>query len=265
MPYWLKSLTKVFAIITAVFFSLALAPADETPWQDYKSTHFIIYYKNAKDNFVCHVADEAERYYDRIADGLGFRRYNFWLWSDRAKIYLYDDAQSYHAATKEPEWSSGFASLKAKTICTFCEAGSFLDTVLPHEMGHIIFREFVGFDNYCIPHWLDEGVASFQENIKWRTADAVVKQAKKENKFIGFKDLSKLDPHSIKDTVSVEIFYAESLSIVNFLVQRFGKDQFSEFCQALNKFNDLDKALAHAYDFRNAQELDEAWERYLRL
>jgi hypothetical protein len=91
-----------------------------------------------------------------------------------------------------------------------------------------------------------------------------VKLARKKGQFIKLEDLGKLTPHSLKDTASVEVFYAESLSLVSFLIQKFGKDDFSDFCSYLNKFNNLDKALQHAYDFNDLQELSEAWERYLK-
>ena len=54
--------------------------------------------------------------YDKIADDLGFRRFDFWLWDKRAKIYIYDDVRSYQAATNQPSWSSGCAIIKDKII-----------------------------------------------------------------------------------------------------------------------------------------------------
>ena len=255
---------RIPIIALAVFFFAALLWADETPWQSFSSAHFIIYYKNAKDSSVYRVADKAEDYYETITDDLGFRRYNFWVRINRAKIYLYDNARDYREETKQPEWSSGAAIPSEKLIYSYDGADSFFNTVLPHEMAHIIFREAAGFNNYSIPTWLDEGAACFQEKIRRSGADEVVKQARKRGSFIRLEELGKLNPHSMQDKQLVELFYAESLSVVNFLVEKYGKDNFSDFCRDLNKFNNLDKAIQHAYDFNDLRELSDAWGRYLK-
>ena len=68
----------------------------------------------------------------------------------------------------------------------------------------------------------------------------------------------------MQDHGLVNLFYAESLSAVNFLIQKFGKDDFSDFCRALRKFNNLDKAIQHTYDLNDIGELNDAWEKSLK-
>lgn len=255
---WIKNyilgLLSVFAVA-----SFALA-AD---WNTDKSTHFIIYYKNAPDRFLDELIDQAEGYYNKIADDLGFRRYNFWLWDNRAKIYIYDNAQDYQIATGKPSWSSGCAYPREKVIHTFPYAKNFFNTILPHEMGHIIFREFVGFDNPAIPVWLEEGVASYQQDLRFSTAGIMIKEALAKNRFIPLKKLAELDPLSMTDTELVNLFYAESVSILDYLVKEFGQDRFMLFCQGLRDKQNLEKALLLAYPFKNIEELDKEWCRHL--
>jgi len=238
--------------------------AAQDKWNISKGTHFIVYFKNAPESFIQKVIDNAENYYNEIADNLGFRRYNFWLWDNRARIYIYDDAQDYCANTGQPSWSGGCANIKDKIIHTFPFAKGFFETVLPHEMGHIIFREFVGFDNNAIPLWLDEGVASYQQDLRNSTADKIVKDAIKKGEFIGLDSLSNINPHTITDTNKVNLFYAESVSMVDFLIKKFGQDSFIYFCQQLRDKKDFSKALASAYPFKDIQELNESWLHYLK-
>src|SRR4030042_4577876 len=135
---------KIFlACMIIALYALPLE-AQINNWNISKSTHFIIYYKEAPQRFIDQLIDKAEGYYNDIADNLGFRRYNFWLWDNRAKIYIYDDAETYQAATKQPAWSYGCANVQDKVISTFINSKVFFDTILPHETGHIIFREFIG-------------------------------------------------------------------------------------------------------------------------
>jgi hypothetical protein len=256
----MKKLFLILAIISVPLFSL-LAEKDE--WNITKSTHFIVYYKDAQEKFIDRLIDKSEGYYDDIADNLGFRRYNFWLWNNRAKIYIYDDAESYQAATKQPSWSQGCANVGNKIIYTFPNARGFFDTILPHEMGHIIFREFIGFNNPSIPVWLDEGIASYQEKLIYSMANNFIKEAIKKDEFIDLEKLSKIIPHSLKDENSVNLFYAEAVGIIDFLVKKFGQDDFMLFCQTLRDKGDLEKAIRYIYPFKNIKELNEAWLEYL--
>ena len=232
-------------------------------WNISKSTHFIIYYKEAPQRVVDQLIDKAEGYYNDIADNLGFRRYNFWLWDNRAKIYIYDDAETYQAATKQPAWSYGCANVQDKVISTFINSKVFFDTILPHEMGHIIFREFIGLDTAGIPVWLDEGIASYQEKRIYSMANSFIKEAIEKRDFIDLEDLSKMMPAALKEESQVNLFYAEAVGIIDFLVKKFGQDDFILFCQTLRDRGDLERAIKYVYPFRNIRELNEAWVEYL--
>jgi len=249
-------------IIVSLFLPIALAQTQD--WHTTKSTHFVVYYKNAPEGFLKRLIERAENHYDKIADDLGFRRFNFWLWDNRAKIYIYDDAQDYQAATGQPSWSAGCARVKDKIIYTFPYAQGFFGAILPHEMGHIIFREFVGFDNYAVPLWLDEGVASYQEIIKFSMANKLVREAIDNGNFISVEKLSSFNPQLIQDKTLVNLFYAEAVSIIVFLIKEFGQDDFVYFCQNLRDKKNLEMAMASTYPFKNIQELEQAWRKYLR-
>lgn len=254
-----------YVLIAAFLFlrlSLALAATDD--WSVAKSTHFIVYYKNAPTDFIEQLMEKSEYYYDKIADDLGFRRFDFWLWDNRARIYIHDDARSYQAATNQPSWSSGCAIIQEKIIHSFPYAKGFFETTLPHEMGHIIFREFVGFYNPAVPSWLDEGVASYQEDQIYSGAHRVVRDAASANKLIDLESLSRMDPHLISDNISVILFYSEAVSIIDYLVKEFGKDNFILFCQNLRDKQDLERAISYVYPFRDIRQLDQAWQEYLK-
>ena len=255
---------KFILCLLVIFVSYSIVWALDVNWRTVKSTHFIAYYKNAPEDFIGRLIEKSEEYYNKIADDLGFRRYNFWLWDNRAKIYIYDNAKDYQTFTGQPSWSSGCAIIRDKIIHTFPYAKEFFDTVLPHEMGHLIFREFVGFNNNAVPVWLDEGVASYQENLRHPMANRRLREAINTNRLIDLEGLSGLSPHSIQNTELVNLFYAEAVSIIDYLIKEFGKDNFVSFCQALRDKRDLERAIASVYPFRNIQELDQAWQKYIQ-
>ncbi len=250
----MKSLILVFLIILT-FFGLAISQ-DSPKWNEVRSTHFIVYYQNAKQQFIDELITRQEEYYERIADDLGFRRFDFWLWENRAKVYISDDAKGYQEFTKQPAWSLGAAIPQDKIIYAYPEAGNFFERTLPHELGHIIFREFVGFYNPAVPLWLDEGVALYLERgVKGEAWNRLIKEAVKKGTFLESEQLSKFNPHGAGDNEQVSLFYAESAVMVDYLIKEFGKDKFVLFCQNLRDKKDLARAFVSVYPFSNTKEL----------
>ncbi|TRZ95982.1 hypothetical protein D4R78_02125 [bacterium] len=249
--------------ILFLFIPLALF-AQNQEWRVSKSTHFLVYYKNSPEDLLNKLMDSAENYYNKIADELGFTRFNFWTWDARAKIYIYNDAQDYQKTTGEPAWSAGRATVKHKIIETFAGAQGFLDGVLPHEMAHIIFREFVGFDNYAIPLWLDEGVASYQEKLKFAHTKIYLLGLMKSGEFMDLEKLSGFNPDSSQDNQAVKLFYAEAYSLVDYLIQEFGRDKFVLFCQNLRDLKNLQRAIVLTYSFASMKDFGESWQDYLK-
>lgn len=257
-------MVRVLAVLlTAILGFSHLAVAADN-WQAAKSTHFIVYYKEAPESFIERITNKAEDYYTEITDDLGFTRFDFWLWDKRAKIYIYDNAQDYQASTRQPDWSQGAVIPKEKIIYSFPEASEFFEVTLPHEMAHIIFREIVGFDNYAVPAWLDEGVASYRMSRNSRLADNLLRQAIEEGSFMGIEQLSGFNPVVSSDKKTIDLFYAAAASIIHYLFEEFGQDDFVYFCQALRDKKNLDNALSASYPFNNAAELGRAWQKYLK-
>lgn len=233
-------------------------------FKEKKSTHFIVYYNSVPEEFADTVIEYGERYYDALTEKLGFTRYAYWTWDNRAKIYIYPDQESYAKATKQPAWSGGVAAYDQKTIWSFPRESGFFDSLLPHEIGHIIFREVIG-GSRRVPLWLEEGVASYLEQAKRFGSEKLIVGALEKGAFIPFKDLNLVDGESLRQRSDVILFYAESVNVVSFLLEKFGTYPFNEFCRKIKEGKSLDDALNYAYfDIRSTAGLSEAWEKQLR-
>lgn len=261
-----KSLRRSLVLLSLVLFlkGVNLLAFDEKGWNVEKSTHFIVYYKEAEGKFVKQAIDKAEGYYKSIADGLGFNRYEFWTWDKRAKIYIYDSAKDYQEKTGKPAWSGGHAYYHEKVIETYPWAGGFFDSLLPHELGHIIFREFIGTQSNA-PLWLDEGVAMYQEKNRRRDIRPKLLQAMEEKRFMSLEKLSQLNIGFVEDKSLVELYYDESVSAVDFLISRFGKDNFVKLCKALKERKKFEQALTESYRvLESLEDLDKYWLKYIK-
>ena len=256
----MRHLHFIAFLVCLLLVPLPIVSADD--WKEYKQTHFIIYYKDAPKDFVKTVEDSAEKYYNEIARNLGFTRYKGWTWEERAKIYIYDDQETY-ISSGQAGWSHGAASPERKIIKTFPAAHGFFDSTLPHEIGHLVFREFIGYDTY-VPRWFEEGVAMQQEKAKRWGAHKQVQKYLKDN---SFRSLSKLGVGFLRRATQedVELFYTESASIVSYLIQEHGKHRFSQFCRKLKSGTPFEIALGQTYSrFDSIEKLNEAWVKFLK-
>lgn len=231
-------------------------------WHEIRAVHFIVYYKKASSRFVESTLVRAEENYKRTATSLGFTRYKGWIWDGRVKLYIYDDAEDYQAASG-PGWAAGSVQTGAKVISTYPAAHGFFDSTLPHEIGHIIFRDFVGA-GADVPLWLEEGIAMYQEESGRRGADDDVRRVIKENKFIFLADLMRLELNKNSDRELVRVFYAEAASLVSFLVNEGEMYRFARLCLELKNGTRFEWALKKAYmKYQAIDALEIAWRSYL--
>lgn len=231
-------------------------------WKDVRGDHFIVYYRESEP-FARKTLYHAEKYYTRIADELGYARHsNFWQWENRAKIYVYPDAKSFREATGEAGWSHGLAIYSKREIHSFIGEEGFEETILPHEIAHLIFRDFVGTDGR-IPVWLDEGVAQWQEPKKREIARKVARWLLHTDKDLPLQDLFATDPRRLEDEEKVMHFYMQSVCLVDWLVRTYGPGAFTIFCRALRDGKPFNTALREAYRIETIADLDYKWRQDL--
>ncbi len=280
---------QITQIIILIFICMCTTITSAQDWQELKSEHFIVYFTQDQDTKFAHeVLDKAEVYYRNIASDLGYPRYSeFWLWDKRVKIYIYPDHASFLAATAQPQWSSGMADYKNKQIVSFLWSKGFLESLLPHEMAHLIFRDFVGFKGE-IPLWLDEGVAQWAEEARREEMKFKVQQLFEKDSLLSLEDMMRLDIRNVteKDRVYIRstrtkendkgvvflsgdnlitTYYLQSVSVVGFLIEKYGSERFADFCRQLHDGKTIEEALKFAYPvyMRNLKELEDRWREYL--
>jgi len=247
---------------------LAAAPgaawAGDDGWQILKGKHFIVHYM-AKKSFAEDVLSRAEREYYRVAHDLGITRHgDFWLWNRRVRIFIHPSREAYVKATRAPKWSAGRASYQNRTITTFVGSKKFLDSVLPHEMTHLIFREFVGFES-DIPLWLDEGVAQWEDRTNRDRAVSLAQRLYENNGLMPLRELTRTDVRRVPSGIKAVHFYAQAVSLVGFMIETHGASRFRTFCGHLRDGKSMDDALRFTYpsSMRNLEELERAWRRHL--
>lgn len=256
-------------------------------WKEFKSEHFIVYF-TGNDNFAKDVLHKAEKYYRNIAVELGYARYSdFWVWDKRVKIYVYPDHETYLKKTKQISWSHGMANYQEKSISSYEKSRDFTLSVLPHEIAHLIFRDFVGFEGE-VPLWLDEGVAQWAEEARREQFKTALKQLYEKDALLLLSDMMKLDVRRftknrlyIRPTVTkdgsagvvflsldqlVASYYLEGVGLVGFLIEKYGSNRFADFCRQLRNGKTMNGALKGAYPhhIKNIEDLEKKWREHLK-
>lgn len=230
----------------------------EPEWKEVKGAHFIVMY--ARDAaFAREVLLAAERLYKTISSRLGFTRYgDYWLWDNRVRIRLYPGHSDFVEMENAPGWAAGKAALRDMEISGVEGDLSFCSSVLPHEMTHLVFREFTGFGS-SVPLWLDEGVAQLQE-AEQVSDKMLIREASVKGRLLSLDRLARTGPGDL-DGTSAALFYAQSRSVVSFLIDRYGSVSFRKFCGALKDGKSLEDALRFTYpqSARSIKQLEESW------
>lgn len=209
-------------------------------WDTLKGKHFIVQHEG-NQSFATDVMRHAEDYYDSIVKLLGFKRLdNFWLWERRAQIRIHATRAMFAQRTGAPPWAVAKANLRKRTIDVCGTSSALLTSRLPHEMAHLIFREYIGFEGE-VPLWLDEGVAQWCE---WHTQRAEPPPLKE---WIPLRDLMRMDVRKIDDARLVHLFYGEAASVVHYLVTVHGREKFTKLCRQLRDGKTLEGALRFTY------------------
>jgi len=239
-------------------------------WESIKGKHFVVYYSHKKDvALVRTILWKSEDYYSKIAQQIGYARYsNFWTWDDRVKIIIFPDQKTFMKRTGQPGWSTGYADrdselFQSRAIVTYSQEQGFLDGVLPHEIGHLILKDFVGFDKK-IPLWFEEGVSQLWEQGRRQAARPFMRKLVTSGRSIPLERLNQLDIRQEKQSNRIAVFYAQSVSLVDYLLNEYGVDAFARLCRNLRKGMPIEEALQSTYSniFRSLRELDEKWKRY---
>jgi hypothetical protein len=141
-------------------------------------------------------------------------------------------------------------------VCAYCS--DWLD-YLPHELTHVALDGRLTTGD--LARWADEGMALVADPEKKRVAhERDVRIAVANGRQFRMVELLALAEYPLDDRLG--IFYGQSLSVVEFLVDRGGRQRFVTFVQLAMR-DGYDAALRGTYGIRDVPELDALWLTHL--
>jgi hypothetical protein len=229
------------------------------------------------ENFQVCCQDSAKHAEDlaRHAEALRTRLNSQWLgdlpdagWSPRCQVVLHGSRRAYVNASGRGSESTAGSSLvntsgsriTSRRIDLLGDREEYLTAALPHELTHVILRDRFVADEP--PVWADEGVAIL--------ADPLAKQGRHQQDLAeshenntGFSTGELLATSSYPRPDRIGAFYAQSASLVRFLVSQENPERFVEFLEQAS-LQGYDAALRKCYGVDGVVELDRKWRQHLR-
>ncbi|MCX6001936.1 MAG: peptidase MA family metallohydrolase [Chloroflexi bacterium] len=178
-------------------------------------------------------------------------------------FYIYGNYQDLRGSIVAPEeWTGGVAYAGFNIISIGISPGN-LDwgkKAVAHELGHLITHQVtVSPYGATIPPWLDEGLAMHAEGEQSDSDKGALLKAIDDGRLATLQSLSSPFP---ADPQEAFYAYAQSQSVVEYIINVYGKDKLNHLLVLLNDGNTMDDALLKTYGVdRNG--LDEAWINFM--
>ncbi len=121
--------------------------------------------------------------------------------------------------------------------------------IIVHESTHLLFRDALGEKALDTPAWLDEGFATYSEpSVRIRSSS---------NLYGRTPPLRGMN--RVSGTPStIPLFYYKSVSVVAYLIEEYGEDNFRRMLGELKKGRVIEDALLNVYGF-DVDGLDDRW------
>jgi tetratricopeptide (TPR) repeat protein len=186
-------------------------------------------------------------------------------WSQKCDLFLHATAQDYAQASGAPANSPGHSELRCegsrvvlRRMHMHCDNANMLIAVLPHETTHCVLAG--KFGDQPVPRWADEGMAVLSEPSEQieRHVRNLPKHSQDRQLFY-LRDLMRLEDYPQAHRVGA--FYAQSVSLVDFLCKQKGPQTFAQFLRDGMR-GGYEEALRRYYGFQDFTELDQRWRAY---
>ncbi|MFC2038194.1 peptidase MA family metallohydrolase [Chloroflexota bacterium] len=178
------------------------------------------------------------------------------------KVFVYRDSEQLKGAMlHEQEWVGAVAFTNYNIILTAVNEDSldWAKGALPHEVTHLLVREYIFGPFGDIPAWLSEGLSVYSEGDLSEDRDQSLNKAARENGLISVQSLSGSFP---VDPAQAHLAYAQSGSIVNFLIKEYGWQDMRRLLQVFKEGSTYDKALLEVYAL-DVEGIEAEWLKYL--
>jgi hypothetical protein len=174
------------------------------------------------------------------------------------RIYVYQSTNDLRGAMVfSQEWTGGVAFIDFGIIAISISPSQIEwgKRALVHELTHLVVHQATFGPYGQLPLWLDEGLSTYSEGELDSDLQTSLNRAISEGTLISVRTLC--SPFSAY-TDRARLSYAESYSLVKYLLDSCGQDKMLDLLTTLKQGSTYDDALTEVYGF-DVEGLDAGW------
>jgi hypothetical protein len=221
-------------------------------WQAISGGNITLHYYDGGQSFGQALHDAAAQALERLSKDVGIS-------SDKpVDIYIYANTSDLQASILyEPSWVGGqaFPETNIVIIGVSTDQLDWGKSTEAHELTHVLVGHLTFSCLGFIPTWLNEGLAMYGEGGPAAAEVNQFDQAKTANQLLA---LSSLAGAFSDEANRANLSYTEAYSVVNYLIQTYGRDKITALLISLRNGNTIDQALQSAYGF-DTNGLEDVW------
>lgn len=224
-------------------------------WQSLTEGKVTIYWYEGDASFAQELMATAQQALENLAEDTGAEL------ERPANLYIYASTSDLRGAMIYPqEWTGGVAYTRYGIMAIGISEDNIEwgKRAIAHELTHLVIHQMTLNPYNDLPNWLDEGLAMRSEGELGSAFLSYLEEAIDEDSLISVQSLcSPFSAYSDKATLS----YAQSYSLVDFLITSYGRDKMLELLNTFREGSGYDAALEAVYGF-NMDGLDSLWREY---
>lgn len=230
---------------------------DRFDWQSVTNEQVTVYSYNGNDAFSELILESAQATIDRLRSEFGVDEV------PPIRIWAYKSAEDFRGTqmTNSESWIAGTAYPQYHVILAVLPEGDEheVERIVPHEISHQVLYQATKNPFNTPPIWLDEGLAVLNQDVGDEDFPALVQNAADEGRLFSVRALIASPPLEPADAT---LYYAESLSVVQFIIDHFGADKIAALIDAYRGGISHDDAAKQALGV-DLDELDRLWKESL--
>jgi hypothetical protein len=226
-------------------------------WDMQKSQDVEVYAYNRNEAFNKLILDRAQQAVDELRVEYGVDQVT------AIRIWIYNSGKDFAGSQQgnSSEWIAGTAYQNLHLILATIPEGnkSEIGRIIPHEISHQILFQATRNPFNITPTWFDEGLAVNHQDNGNEDFPAMVRDAAERGQLFSIRALNSNFPYDASETA---LAYAESSSIVTFIVDRFGEEKLKAVVDAYREGVSHDEAFRIGLGV-DLTELDRLWKESL--
>ena len=225
-------------------------------WSTISEGDVTLFWYNGDQSLAQQLIDAAQGGLDKLAADTGAHL-------DKAvKIYVYGSHEDLIDALIYPQaWTGGVAFTEYGILAIGIppESLEWGKGAMVHELAHLVTYQMTVNPYGDIPTWLDEGISMYAEGTLEEEYQTALTEAISGGELISMQSLSSGYPTNSEEAC---LLYAESHSVVDFLIHTYGRDKMLELLEVFKEGASYDSALLKVYSF-DTKGLEARWHTYI--